>query len=63
MIRPTEIDRKRPVTFLGWGIADRLFGAAIRSTRVIKIAGVPFRVVGVSEKKGASSATRSTSSR
>ena len=26
MITPTEIKRKRPVTLIGWGIADRLFG-------------------------------------
>ena len=53
MIRPIEIERKRPVALLGWGTADRLFGAPIRSTRQIRIAGVPFTVVGVSEKKGA----------
>ena len=26
MITPTEIKRKRPVTLIGWGTADRLFG-------------------------------------
>ena len=53
MITPTEITRKRPVTLVGWGIADRLFGAEDPLDKKIKIAGVPFTVVGVSKKKGA----------
>src|SRR5512134_1310733 len=28
MITPAEINRRRPVTLIGWGTADRLFGAA-----------------------------------
>lgn len=54
MITPTEISRKRLVTLIGWGTADRLFGAEDPLTKKIKIAGVPFTVVGVSKKKGAS---------
>jgi putative ABC transport system permease protein len=54
MITPTEISRKRPVTLIGWGTADRLFKGAEPLDKQIKIAGVPFRVVGVSKKKGAS---------
>jgi putative ABC transport system permease protein len=53
MITPTEITRKRPVTLIGWGTADRLFGGADPLDKQIKIAGVPFTVVGVSKKKGA----------
>jgi putative ABC transport system permease protein len=53
MITPTEITRKRPVTLVGWGIADRLFGAEDPLDKKIKIAGVPFTIVGVSKKKGA----------
>jgi putative ABC transport system permease protein len=54
MITPTEITRKRPVTLIGWGTADRLFKGADPLDKQIKIAGVPFTVVGVSKKKGAS---------
>jgi putative ABC transport system permease protein len=54
MITPTEISRKRPVTLIGWGTADRLFKGAEPLDKQIKIAGVPFTVVGVSKKKGAS---------
>jgi putative ABC transport system permease protein len=53
MITPLEITRKRPVTLIGWGTADRLFGGADPLDKQIKIAGVPFTVVGVSKKKGA----------
>jgi putative ABC transport system permease protein len=53
MITPTEIKRKRLVTLIGFGTADRLFGAADPLDKVIKIAGLPFTVVGVSKKKGA----------
>jgi len=52
LISPTEIDRNHPVTVLGWDTADKLFGRADPLDKVIKIAGVHFRVVGVSEKKG-----------
>ena len=54
MITPMEIKRKRPVTLIGWGTADRLFKGADPLDKQIKIAGVPFTVVGVSKKKGAS---------
>ena len=54
MITPTEIKRKRPVTLIGWGTADRLFKGADPLDKQIKIAGVPFTVLGVSKKKGAS---------
>jgi putative ABC transport system permease protein len=53
MISPTEIQRHRPVVILGWEVADRLFGGADPLEKVVRIRGVHFRVVGVSEKKGA----------
>ena len=53
MITPTEITRKRNVTLIGWGVADRLFGAEDPLDKKIKIAGMPFTIVGVSKKKGA----------
>jgi putative ABC transport system permease protein len=53
MITPTEIARKRYVALIGWGIADRLFGVEDPLDKKIKVAGVPFTVVGVSKKKGA----------
>ena len=54
MITPTEVTRKRPVALIGWGTADRLFKGADPLEKQIKVAGVPFTVVGVSKKKGAS---------
>ena len=54
MISPVEISRKRNVALIGWQVADRLFGAADPIDKQIRIAGVGFRVIGVSAKKGAS---------
>jgi putative ABC transport system permease protein len=54
MMTPTEINRKRNVTLIGWGIADRVFKGADPLDKQLRIAGVPFTVVGVSKKKGAS---------
>jgi putative ABC transport system permease protein len=53
MVSPIEIERSRPVALLGWQTADRLFGSGEPLDKVIKIAGLPFTVVGVSKKKGA----------
>jgi putative ABC transport system permease protein len=53
MMTPSEVNRKRNVALIGWGIADRLFGAEDPLDKKIRIAGVPFTVVGVSKKKGA----------
>lgn len=52
LISPVEIERGHPVALLGWGTADRLFGGRDPIDKVIKIQGMHFRVVGVSEKKG-----------
>ena len=52
MMSPVEVERSQPVTLLGWGLADRLFGDINPLEKTIKIAGVNFRVVGVSEQKG-----------
>jgi putative ABC transport system permease protein len=53
MISPIEIERNRPVALIGWQVADRLFGSNDALDKIIKIAGIPFTVVGVSAKKGA----------
>jgi putative ABC transport system permease protein len=53
MISPIEIERNRPVAILGWQVADRLFASSDPLEKTIKIAGIPFTVVGVSAKKGA----------
>ena len=52
LISPTEVDRSRPLTVLGWQTADRLFGPADPIDKVITIRGQHFRVIGVSQKKG-----------
>ena len=53
LITQTEIRRKRPVSVIGWGVADRLFGNENPLEKTLKIEGLHFRVVGVSEKRGA----------
>jgi putative ABC transport system permease protein len=53
MISPIEIERNRPVAILGYQVAERLFGASDPLEKIIKIAGIPFVVVGISAKKGA----------
>jgi putative ABC transport system permease protein len=53
LMTPQEVERNQPVALLGWDIADQLFGDLTPLDRTIKIQGVHFRVVGVSEQKGA----------
>ena len=54
LMSPTEVDTARPVTVIGWGTADRLFGTEIDPLeKIIQVEGVHFRVVGVSAKRGA----------
>jgi len=52
LISPREFDDGREVAILGWGAADRLFGALDPLDKIITLAGEHFRVVGVAEKKG-----------
>jgi putative ABC transport system permease protein len=47
-----EVERSRPVVFLGWGTADQLFHGRTAVDQVVRIKGNHFRVVGVSEKLG-----------
>jgi len=53
MMTPIEVERGRPVAIIGWDIADRLFGDTNPLDKTIRIAGVQFRVVGVSKRRGA----------
>jgi putative ABC transport system permease protein len=53
MMSPVEVQRNRPVALIGWQVADRLFGPEDPLDKFIKVSGVPFRIVGVSAKKGA----------
>jgi len=52
LINPAEIDANRPVTVLGWDVADKLFGIADPIDKIVTIGTLHFRVVGVAEKKG-----------
>jgi len=52
LISPIEIEDRRPVTVLGWEVADKLFGPADPLDKVITIGTLHHRVIGVSEKKG-----------
>ena len=54
LFSPTEVDRNRGVAVLGFDTADRLFDQSDPLERTIKIQGVHFRVVGVSEPTGTS---------
>jgi len=53
MMSPIEVERSRSVTIIGWDVADRLFGDTNPLDKEIRIAGIQFRVVGVSKKRGA----------
>jgi putative ABC transport system permease protein len=53
MMTPLEVKRKRPVTLIRLGHRGSMFAGADPLDKQIKIAGVPFTVVGVSKKKGA----------
>src|SRR5262245_19909960 len=52
MMSTVEVERGQQVAILGYTLADRLFGEIEPVEKTIKIAGIGFRVVGVSEKKG-----------
>ena len=53
LISPAEIDASRPVTVLGWEVADKLFGPVDPLDKMVKIGPLHHRVVGISKKKGA----------
>ena len=53
LMSPVEVEHSRPVALIGWDVADELFGQTEALDKSISVAGVPFRVVGISEKKGA----------
>ena len=52
LISPVEVESNRPVTVLGWDVADKLFGPVDPIDKIISIGRHHFRVVGVSKKKG-----------
>ncbi len=47
-----EVESSRPVCFLGYGTAERLFKGANPIDRSVQIRGVHFRVIGINEEKG-----------
>jgi len=53
MMSQIEVERSQRVAIIGWDVADRLFGDINPLDKQIRIAGIQFRVVGVSKKKGA----------
>jgi putative ABC transport system permease protein len=52
LISPVEVDSNRPVTVIGWDVADKLFGQVDPLDKVMKVGNTHFRVVGVAKKKG-----------
>jgi putative ABC transport system permease protein len=52
LISPVEVASDRPVTIIGWDVADKLFGPLDPIDKTISIGKVHFRVVGVHKKKG-----------
>jgi putative ABC transport system permease protein len=52
LMSPTEVTRGAAVAVIGWDTADRLFGQNDPLEKVIRVEGMPFRVVGVSKKQG-----------
>jgi putative ABC transport system permease protein len=54
LISPVEITTNRPVTIIGWDVADKLFGPVDPIDKILTIRGVHFRFVGIHKKKGSS---------
>jgi putative ABC transport system permease protein len=52
LISPIEVSTNRPVTVIGWDVADKLFGPVDPIDKTISVARVHYRVVGVHKKKG-----------
>ena len=53
MMSGIEVERSQLVAIIGWDVADRLFGETNPLDKQIRIAGIGFRVVGVSKRRGA----------
>ncbi len=54
LISPVEVDTVRPVTVIGWEVADKLFGPVDPLDKMMTIGNAHFRVVGIAKKKGSS---------
>jgi putative ABC transport system permease protein len=52
LISPVEVASGRPVTIIGWDVADKLFGGLEPIDKTISIGSQHFRIVGVHKKKG-----------
>ena len=52
LISPVEIASGRPVTIIGWDVADKLYGQIDPIDKTITIGSQHFRIVGVHKKKG-----------
>ena len=52
LISPIEVSTMRPVTIIGWDVADKLFGPIDPLDKVMTIGKFHFTVVGVHKKKG-----------
>ncbi len=52
MMSAIEVDRNRPVAIIGPDLASALFGPLTPLDKVIKVGGLPVRIVGVSKAQG-----------
>jgi len=52
LMSPIEVERGSSVLLVGWDVADKLFGQTDPVDKVINVAGVHFRILGVNEKRG-----------
>src|SRR5579862_5120540 len=52
LISPIEVNTQRPVTVIGWDVADKLFGPIDPLDKMVTVGNYHFRVVGVHKKKG-----------
>jgi len=50
-MNPEDIEKRRRVVFLGYDVADRLFGNSPAVGETIRIKGIPFEVIGVGTNK------------
>ena len=53
LMTPSEVDRNQNLALIGYDVADQLFGDINPLDKIITVSGSPFRVVGVSSRKGA----------